>query len=356
MSTTSENNRNTQLDGLRGIAALNVAIFHTILGIDDSLTTRVVYGKFSDLNGESDWFAKAVLKVFSGETAVFIFFVLSGTVLFQSLMRDRSPLLGTTGKFITRRAFRIYPALIVCLLFNIGVYSLVGQPVSFYSFLINASLYDFPINGVTWTLNVEIVGVAFVLLVYLGWRQAGLWGMLAAATLIWLFFRYSGAPIATTFKYFWIYFVLGILIPTKIGETVARYAPVWTIIPILLLAIFFKSTVPQIAIGLLVLMIFYNKAGLLGAWLSAPVAQFLGRISYSFYLYNFMIFVYFCDYAKRFTWVAEHPVSGGLFVSIFTVAATIPLAYLSMKFIEIPGVAVGRILTSSKRWTAIRAT
>ncbi|MGM5033866.1 acyltransferase family protein [Tardiphaga sp. 803_E3_N1_3] len=346
--------RNIQLDGLRGIAALNVAIFHTILGIDENLIQRVVYGKFSDLTGPYDWFAKIVLKIFSGETAVFVFFVLSGTVLFQSLMRDRAPWLAASGTFVVRRAFRIYPALIGCLLFNVAVYTVIGQPITFYSFLINASLYDFPLNGVTWTLNVEMVGVAFVLLAYFGWRLTGLVGLAAAALLVWLFFRYSEIPLAITFKYFWFYFVVGMLIPTKIGETVARYTPPGATLLFVLFAIFFKSTVQQIAIGLLVMMIFYHRAGVLGVWLSAPLVQFLGRISYSLYLYNFVIFVYFCSYAKRFVWITDHPIEGGLLVSMFTVGATLPLAYLSMRFIEIPGIALGRVVTSRNKSIATR--
>ena len=83
--------RNLQLDGLRGYAAVSVAIFHTILGMDETLIPRIVYGRISDFSDTYSWFAKIVLKLFSGETAVLIFFVLSGTVLFQSLMRSKAP-------------------------------------------------------------------------------------------------------------------------------------------------------------------------------------------------------------------------------------------------------------------------
>lgn len=340
--------RNTQLDGLRGIAAVNVAVFHTILEMDRSLVPHIVYGKLSGLNGPYDWFAKAVLKIFSGETAVFIFFVLSGTVLFQSLMRSDAPFLIIATKFSIRRAFRIYPALIGCLLVHAFISMYTGWPVSVEALLINASLFDFPVNGVTWTLNVEMVGVAFVLLAYLGWRLARLPGLLIGTLAIWLLFKIPNFPVATLFKGFWIYFVIGMLIPTNAGAAVAKHLPPLAIWPILLIAIVFKSTLQQVAIGLLVTMIFYDRAGRFGRFLDTSVSQFFGHISYSFYLYNFMVFVLIADLVRTKGLVGEHPIEVGLLTSVATVAATIPLAYFSTRFIESPGIVAGRMLTNSR--------
>ena len=94
-----DSTRNHQLDGLRGYAAVAVAVFHTILGMDETLILRIVYGELSKLPDAYSWFAKIILKLFSGETAVFIFFVLSGTVLFQSLMHARRPFLSEAVGF-----------------------------------------------------------------------------------------------------------------------------------------------------------------------------------------------------------------------------------------------------------------
>ncbi|MGM4918917.1 acyltransferase family protein [Tardiphaga sp. 813_E8_N1_3] len=339
--------RNIQLDGLRGVAALNVAVFHTILGIDGDLMDR--YGKLSDLSGPHDWFAKAVLKLFNGETAVFVFFVLSGVVLFNSLMRERAPLLAKSFTFSIRRIFRIYPAMIASLLFNMAVFVWFENPFTISDFLINSTLYDFRINGVTWTLNVEMVGVAFVLLVYLAWRIGGVAGMLVTFIGSWVFFRMPDLPFPGTFRGFWIYFALGMIVPTKVGKNIASRLPSWSIAPVLLIAIIFKGTLQQISIGLLVTMIYYSRAGFFGRWLEAPVCQFLGRISYSFYLFNFAIFVYVCGYAKRLDWINLHPIEGGLLTSLFTVGLTIPIAYLSMRYVEIPGIALGRLVTFKSR-------
>ena len=58
---------------------------------------------------------KIFLKIFDGEAAVMLFFVLSGAVLFRSLMREEDGIGGVAVKFYVRRVFRIYPALFDCL-------------------------------------------------------------------------------------------------------------------------------------------------------------------------------------------------------------------------------------------------
>ncbi|WP_163616166.1 acyltransferase family protein, partial [Klebsiella pneumoniae] len=73
----------------------------------------ILRGAWSDF-GPYEVATKIFLKVFDGELAVTLFFVLSGTVLFKSLMREDGGL-GSAGRFYVRRFFRIYPALLVCL-------------------------------------------------------------------------------------------------------------------------------------------------------------------------------------------------------------------------------------------------
>ena len=339
--------RNHQLDGLRGYAAVMVSVFHTILCMDETLIPRIVYGEVSKLPDAYSWFAKVVLKIFSGETAVFIFFVLSGTVLFQSLMRARRPFLSEALVFTVRRLVRIYPALIICLAI-MTLYSVaIGSSVSLYDLAVNSALYAFPINGVTWTLNVEVVAIVFILAAYFGWRIASEWGLIAAAIAIGIALRFPWLQsVAVTFKGFWAFFVLGMLIPTRIGSWIAGMVPMIAWPVVLLTVVIFKSTLQQGAIALLVAMLYYNKTGALGHVLGKPVAQFLGRISYSFYLYNFLVFNVICNSLKQWPLLASHPVEAGLLASIPVIAITILFAYFSTRFVEIPGIAFGRALSS----------
>ncbi len=64
--------RNQQLDGLRGYAALVVVVFHTILGIDPSQITRILYEDFSKIDNTYGRVTKVMLKLFIGETAAVI--------------------------------------------------------------------------------------------------------------------------------------------------------------------------------------------------------------------------------------------------------------------------------------------
>src|SRR3954452_10985879 len=77
-----------QLDGLRGYAAIAVVLFHSILGPDPTMVGRVLYQNYSKLGSWSDAWAKLALTVTNGQTAVVIFFILSGAVLFDSLQKD----------------------------------------------------------------------------------------------------------------------------------------------------------------------------------------------------------------------------------------------------------------------------
>lgn len=338
--------RNHQLDGLRGCAAIMVSVFHTILCMDENLIPRIVYGDVSKLPDAYSWLAKVILKLFSGETAVFIFFVLSGAVLFQSLMGTHRSLFSQSLVFTVRRVARIYPALIVCLGIMAAHSFAIGRPVSFYDFAANAALYAFPINGATWTLNVEVVAIGFILIVYVGWRAGSEWGLIAAAVGVGIALQSSWfQSVAVTFKDLWIYFVLGMIVPTRLGNWIARMMPVMAWPGILFVALMLKGTLQQGAIALLVTMLYYNKAGFLGDALERPVPQFFGRISYSFYLYNVLVFGVVCGYVKQWPLVTTHPIEAGLLASIPVICITMAFGYLSMRFVETPGIRFGRAIS-----------
>src|ERR1017187_6019167 len=82
-----EGTRNTQMDGLRGYAAIAVVVFHSILDRDPTQNQRIVRPTIQEAHGLYDVVTKLVFMVVSGETAVLLFFVLSGAVLFESLKK-----------------------------------------------------------------------------------------------------------------------------------------------------------------------------------------------------------------------------------------------------------------------------
>ncbi len=335
--------RNQQLDGLRGYAALVVVVFHTILGIDPSQVNRILYEDFSKIDDPYGRVTKVALKLFSGETAVVIFFVLSGAVLFNSLRNSRERFIPLAGEFLIRRFLRIYPALFVCLVACAIVLPLAGIPVTLDSFLRNAALYEITVNGATWTLNVEFIAAAFLLLAFLGYRLGREWGLFAVCIGLAILFKTPWLkPYMVYFKQFWICFALGALIPTKACEWLIDRLPTWSWVVALLTVIIFKSTLQHVAAAFLVAILYYGKGASLGSFFERPLSVFLGQISYSLYLFNVVFLEVICHYLRNQPWAVTRPLEIGFPVSILIIAITVPVAWLSLKFIEAPSIQLGR--------------
>ena len=112
--TPSSGNRFEELDGLRGIAALTVFFSHVYL-----------MQKIDIIPSEVN--SSVLRSLWDGDAAVFLFFILSGFVL-------ALPYLTTSKRsieyipYIVRRIFRIYPAYIFALLFSLVLMHTVFIP------------------------------------------------------------------------------------------------------------------------------------------------------------------------------------------------------------------------------------
>jgi peptidoglycan/LPS O-acetylase OafA/YrhL len=165
------------LDGLRGLAALAVVIFH--------MNTF-----FSALTWERADFAYEVLRrITNANFAVCIFFILSGFVLSRPFLKggDSSRL----GEAALRRYFRLTPPALVSVLLAFIIWITIGFPVKemvefgpgfawesdLYNFIpsltgalynglvgiyLPSSITDISYNGVLWSLRVELYGSMFL--------------------------------------------------------------------------------------------------------------------------------------------------------------------------------------------------
>ena len=338
--------RKIELDGLRGYAAIVVVVYHSVLSLDVTQLERVLRGAWSSLN-TYEATTKVFFKLFDGELAVTLFFVLSGTVLFRSLMREKGGGFGgIAGRFYARRFFRIYPALLASLIACALAFAVGGREVSLRDFAENALLYDFKINGATWTINAEMIAPVFLLLAYAGYRAGREWGLVAVIagltallSLSWfegyLFF----------FKVSWLSFALGALIPTRIGQTIAAMLPRWSWVVALAAMVLLRWPLQEVAVALLVTAIYYSRADRRDAFLSHGISQFFGKISFSIYLFNVLFLELICDRLRQYPWAVAHPLETGIGVAILVIALTIPVAYLSWKYIEMPFNRFGHRLT-----------
>lgn len=140
----SQRKRFTEIDALRGLAALAVVLFH--------YTTR--YEKrFGEVSG-------GFSEIFSlGEYGVQLFFIISGFVIYMSILKVKS-----VSDFAIKRSFRLYPAYIFAVVLTFTVVSLASisqLKIDIIPALINLTMFqDFlgapRVDGVYWTLRVEM--------------------------------------------------------------------------------------------------------------------------------------------------------------------------------------------------------
>jgi peptidoglycan/LPS O-acetylase OafA/YrhL len=344
------------MDGIRGYAAIAVVIFHSILDRDPTLNQRIIRPTIQEAHGLYDVVTKLVFMAVSGETAVVLFFVLSGAVLFESLKQRHAGAAKTALGFSIRRFLRLYPAFFVSLAACLGAFAVAGAFSSESGhFWPNAALRDFSILGASWTLQVEFLAIPFILAGYIAFRR---FGALGIASTYAIFATLLCAPwLRTHFIYYQRFlscFALGLFIPTGVGAAVARRLPetAWLGVLVAMLASrqvmglhWWSMDAEQVLAALLVTLLYYRRAGGLGRFFDWRVSQYLGRLSYSLYLFN-VVFLILVEHWTRDLAVARiHPLEFGLLLAVPIVAAAILTAHVAEMGLERPSIALGRRLT-----------
>ena len=271
-----------ELDGLRGLAALSVLLFHYLSRYDQMYTPRgdVPFGFPYGANG------------------VALFFIISGFVIFMTLKRCK-----TASDFVVSRFSRLYPAYWAAALLTYAVGSvcpLPGQHYTTIQLILNATMLQGfmnveSIDGVYWSLNVELCFYA----VMLGLFLSGMLHNTVRLCLVWL---------AAAQSTYWLS-ILGIDVPWKIQQVfILAYAELFVagIVfyeiyadginktrAVLLVLCFFvhiiehgaASIPPALVIFALVAIAVSGRAWFLGV---RPLV-WLGTISYALYLIHQMI-------------------------------------------------------------------
>lgn len=135
--------RLTELDGLRGIAALAVVFFHYMTRYDK------LYGH--------DFRVPELFAL--GSFGVHLFFIVSGFVIYWTISRSEKPL-----DFIWSRFSRLYPPFWVAVILTftiVAIFSLPNREVDFTTFTLNFVMFHEyfgvkHVDGVYWTLTIEL--------------------------------------------------------------------------------------------------------------------------------------------------------------------------------------------------------
>ena len=362
-STAPPAPHHSALDALRGLAALSVVVFHLTLLVHQSLSPQ-------------DAALQEILRalrltpaflLFAGSEAVLVFFLLSGFVLY--LMLAGRPM--TYGTYVRRRLWRLYPPYLVAVLVSIGLADTLGghalpgygawvntlwqHPPDLPTFLQhvlvignpNSEPYDFVLWSLVQEMQVSLIfPLLYLLIIRCRARHVIAGGLLLRAPHA----AFVLTPYLNTLHYL-IFFALGALMARHRGLVGAWYAalgPARTGALIGLGLISFTYGQPLMAhlgvtsrVGdllilpgaLMLVLVFAHSPRLLrlSRW---PVLQFLGRISYSLYLYHGVVLLAFL-YG-----LGTHLPLGLLL--LLAAAAVIPVATLAYRTVERPSIEWSR--------------
>jgi peptidoglycan/LPS O-acetylase OafA/YrhL len=370
------------LDGLRGVAAINVLIMHFFIVLAPALiyTSRMP----ARLGTFEQYFTETPLGLIgAGNFSVCIFFVLSGYVLTQKYFntKDKNIILSSA----LRRYIRLFIPVLAVIIFSFllasnGAFHYYIEAVAisgnnnyanYWTFtpnIINALKTavwgtffagDDTYNPVLWTMKIEFYGSMLVFamaLVFGSLRNR--WTLYMASALIF-------------FNTYYLAFIIGIALADAFSSKSLLFSTLKTenktiLLGILILGLFLGSY-PMDSIksdsiyaflnnGLfqnpratyhiigasIVMYALLNSQGMQKIF-SSPLPVFLGKISYSLYLIHFLIISTFTC-ALFLILYPILPYSLAVFVSCFiSLILIIPLSYLFYKYIDLTGLKLSKL-------------
>jgi peptidoglycan/LPS O-acetylase OafA/YrhL len=338
------------LDGWRAIAIVFVLLAH-------SPTLR--YGRISTLQFH-----------FIGEFGVEVFFAISGILICSRLLSEEASKGSISLKrFYIRRIFRIQPPALLYLLVIVGLTAAKLLP-AYWQGLVGSLLLvrnyvgmqpGIPIEQVWatahfWSLSVEehfyLILPTLLIVTTSRWR-APLLGLLGGASFVWrMYCAYSGGSLTfaeevasgTTLCFLFLPAAAAVLLRNQQNQALVKrwLRPFW-VLPVLFVFLPVHSPVHLLR-GLwalpVVLCTLYHPESVTGRLLELAPLKFIGRISYSLYLWQEVFLSgHFAPKARPF---------GALHQSLWVWPCIFACAVASYYLVEKPFIAIGHRLTTAK--------
>jgi peptidoglycan/LPS O-acetylase OafA/YrhL len=378
-----------RIQSIRGLAALAVALHHGLIWLVIGGHHEIWNTPIGRTGGGAAGIVRLLLSVCNGSAAVTVFFVLSGFVLALSL--QKAPLdLPACAAFWVRRFFRIYPAYVFSLVLiyaylrtlhpGFRVFAAASDwfnwwfvnPVSLSDLPANFTMQTLDLNQVAWTLRIELIfSLLFPALYLVSRRGQPLANVTTGALWTGLLLLPASNPL-----HFGLMFFLGINVCVH-GRRLVEGLEASRLTPFALVLVALLFWIPGLfsvahsgrndflesaaAAGLVALCAYGHRGGPFRV-LDLSAIRFLGKISYSFYLLNFIV-LYVLAYqvlARVDPAVAgAHPLPLLLATGIAAATLTLPIAALCWYCIEKPSVRLGRVLADAinglRRPTALQS-
>lgn len=357
------------LDGLRGVAALLVVVYHVFEGFS-----------FAELtNGAGD----GLIRTFNhGYLAVDFFFMLSGFVLsyaYDDRFRSMS-----LGSFFKRRLIRLHPMLLVGVLIGAttfliqGAVTWSGEAVAPQWIALSALLacfmipalpgvgYEvrgngeaFPLNGPSWSLFFEYIGNILYALILRRLNKAWLAVVVALTGLGWAWFaltnvsgygsmgvgwtidsvNFGGGMLRMLFP-----FALGMLLARHFKPLYVRGAFVWCSLALVgLFAVPYIEGQEPVCMNSVYelfclavafpLIVWLGASGVAGGKKASVVCDLLGQLSYPLYVIHYPFMYLFYDFLikeERYTLASAWP------QALAVVVGCLLLAYALLKCYDLP--------------------
>ncbi|AMP37417.1 acyltransferase [Ralstonia solanacearum] len=380
-----------RLESLRGVAALSVAVFHSMIwlafGTERALFTQTI----SSVHGVQVTIARAILSAFCGPSAVVVFFVLSGFVLARSL-RNAHLSAATYAGYSVKRVMRILPALALSIMLVLLYLAFLypgyrdfpvasvwfnwwyKEPVGMADVANNLAMLSASLNSNAWTLRIEMLASLALPIVVMVIGRSGIVRSLLAVGACFAWAAYADNPETApgAFSHYAYMFVLGVALEKHI-HAVSRIPRVLSVLLVMVsmvsvlavntfwpLAHFlYGDAVTAISAAALILVISVDREAAFLSVLDSWVVRYLGRISYSFYILHFLFLYGTANIVLRHIpeWMlARYPLIASLAVGVVSIAITLPIASLSYHLVELPMTQVGKRIASVRFLTTRAAS